>query len=151
MHCASCVESIEKSLNNVNGVREASVNLATNKAIIRFDETVSSPSDLENAIIEAGYTPLIQKVTSSPEPGHVKFKVIGMNSSHCEGVVTKVISNLNGVRNVQASFGSALAVIDFDPLQISGAEIKQAIDEAGYEAVDQKSSKEDLLAMENSG
>jgi Cu+-exporting ATPase len=28
MHCASCVSAVEKSLNNVKGVEEASVNLA---------------------------------------------------------------------------------------------------------------------------
>ena len=34
MHCASCVRVIERTLQKVEGVKEASVNLATNKVIV---------------------------------------------------------------------------------------------------------------------
>ena len=57
MHCASCVATIEKALNSVSGVEEASVNLATNKATIRYDAHTSTISVLEQAIRNAGYTP----------------------------------------------------------------------------------------------
>src|SRR5207249_11827994 len=37
MTCASCVKRIEKALNRVAGVQDASVNLATEKAKVVFD------------------------------------------------------------------------------------------------------------------
>ena len=37
MSCAACVRRVEKALAGVDGVREASVNLATEKATMVFD------------------------------------------------------------------------------------------------------------------
>lgn len=55
MTCASCVGRIERALQAVPGVVEASVNLATEKASIRFVVGVVQPSDLEAAVRAAGY------------------------------------------------------------------------------------------------
>jgi Cu+-exporting ATPase len=53
MHCASCVSRIERALGELDGVEEASVNLATGRA------TVSGPGlelqELEAAVARAGY------------------------------------------------------------------------------------------------
>ena len=37
MHCAACAQTIEKALSNVEGVREASVNFATETAYVDYD------------------------------------------------------------------------------------------------------------------
>ena len=37
MGCASCAIKIEKSLDNLEGVQEAQVNLATEKATVKYD------------------------------------------------------------------------------------------------------------------
>lgn len=57
MSCASCVARVEKALAKVPGVKTVQVNLATNEARIRLDETQSSVQDLEEAIRAAGYEP----------------------------------------------------------------------------------------------
>ena len=44
MTCASCVRRIEKALNRVEGVTEASVNLATEKASVVFDPALCRSS-----------------------------------------------------------------------------------------------------------
>ncbi|MGH3007168.1 MAG: heavy metal translocating P-type ATPase, partial [Gaiellaceae bacterium] len=53
MTCASCAAHIERRLNGLEGV-EASVNLATEKAAVRFDERVGV-GDLLRAVEAAGY------------------------------------------------------------------------------------------------
>jgi AraC family transcriptional regulator, L-rhamnose operon regulatory protein RhaS len=53
MTCASCVARIERRLNGLEGV-EASVNLASEKAAVRFDERVAV-EDLIRAVESAGY------------------------------------------------------------------------------------------------
>ncbi|MGH8071846.1 MAG: heavy metal translocating P-type ATPase [Candidatus Entotheonellia bacterium] len=55
MTCASCVRRIEKALGKVNGVREASVNLATGKARVAFDPAVAHVDQLKAAVEKAGY------------------------------------------------------------------------------------------------
>ena len=53
MTCASCAARIERKLNDLEGV-EASVNLASEKAAVRFDERVAV-EDLVHAVEAAGY------------------------------------------------------------------------------------------------
>ena len=56
MTCASCVRRIEKALQKVEGVSEASVNLATGKARVDFDAAVATVDQLRAAVEKAGYT-----------------------------------------------------------------------------------------------
>jgi Cu+-exporting ATPase len=53
MTCASCAARIERKLNDLEGV-DASVNLASEKAAVRFDERVAV-EDLLRAVENAGY------------------------------------------------------------------------------------------------
>ncbi|HXQ96304.1 MAG TPA: heavy metal translocating P-type ATPase [Candidatus Acidoferrales bacterium] len=55
MTCASCVNRIERFLNRTEGVQAASVNLATERATIRFLPGVTGRAELVGAIEAAGY------------------------------------------------------------------------------------------------
>ncbi|TBG09187.1 heavy metal translocating P-type ATPase [Rhizobium leguminosarum] len=57
MTCSSCVSRVERALKVVPGVVEASVNLATEKATIRFAAGAVSQRTLEDAVRAAGYEP----------------------------------------------------------------------------------------------
>lgn len=61
MHCASCVGLIERSLSKTTGVKEASVNLATEKATVTFDDAVCGPLEIASAVANVGYTALIEQ------------------------------------------------------------------------------------------
>lgn len=54
MTCAGCVASVEKALRNVPGVDTASVNLATNRALVEAQPQVT-PQALLGAVQRAGY------------------------------------------------------------------------------------------------
>ena len=56
MTCAACVRRIEKGLRAVPGVHEATVNLVTQRASIRFDPSATSAATLAGAVEKAGYT-----------------------------------------------------------------------------------------------
>lgn len=55
MTCASCVNRIEKVLKKNPGVLDASVNLATEKAKINFDNKILNPQKIIELIVKAGY------------------------------------------------------------------------------------------------
>ncbi|HEX5467175.1 MAG TPA: heavy metal translocating P-type ATPase [Candidatus Limnocylindrales bacterium] len=55
MTCASCVNRIERFLGRTDGVLSASVNLATERATVRFDPAVAGRSELVKAVESAGY------------------------------------------------------------------------------------------------
>ncbi len=55
MTCASCVARIEKALAAVPGVTSAAVNLATERAVVRYPAGPVTRSLLENAVRTSGY------------------------------------------------------------------------------------------------
>ncbi|MDX1529955.1 MAG: heavy metal translocating P-type ATPase [Rhodothermales bacterium] len=58
MTCAACVGRVERALRNVPGVLEATVNLATERARIRYLVGATTPAAFRAAVREAGYEPL---------------------------------------------------------------------------------------------
>src|SRR5688500_12765788 len=55
MTCASCVNRIERFLNRADGVAEANVNLATERATVRFDPALIDRTGIVATIEAAGY------------------------------------------------------------------------------------------------
>ncbi len=55
MTCASCVGRVERALLKAPGVLEASVNLATETATVRYAERAISPRDIAAIVTDAGY------------------------------------------------------------------------------------------------
>ena len=55
MTCAACVAAVEKALERVQGVQEVVVNLATEKAFIKYDTKQASIVDLREAVRSQGY------------------------------------------------------------------------------------------------
>lgn len=55
MHCASCVRRIERKLAGLNGVVRASVNLATEKATVEYEQGRITPDEIKSAIRDIGY------------------------------------------------------------------------------------------------
>jgi Cu+-exporting ATPase len=66
MTCASCAGRVERRLNDLAGV-EASVNLATEKAAVRYDETTVAVDDLLRVVQAAGYEASLAPAESDPE------------------------------------------------------------------------------------
>ena len=55
MTCAACVAAVEKALERVHGVKEVVVNLATEKAFVKYDPKQASIVDLREAVRSQGY------------------------------------------------------------------------------------------------
>ncbi|MBI2778097.1 MAG: heavy-metal-associated domain-containing protein, partial [Chloroflexi bacterium] len=61
MTCASCVNRIERYLRKVDGILEASVNLATESASVRYDPRRVGLDDLRASVEAAGYEARIER------------------------------------------------------------------------------------------
>ena len=55
MHCQSCAMLIEMTVNELDGVQEAKVDLAANTTVVTFDPDQLAPDDIVAAIIKTGY------------------------------------------------------------------------------------------------
>lgn len=56
MHCAACSRAVERALKKTDGVEEANVNIATEKASLVFDDKKLKYKDIVKAITKAGYS-----------------------------------------------------------------------------------------------
>lgn len=57
MTCAACVTRVERALRRVPGVEDATVNLATETAQVRWTQGVGDEIQLRRAVRAAGYVP----------------------------------------------------------------------------------------------
>ncbi|HZJ83965.1 MAG TPA: heavy metal translocating P-type ATPase [Syntrophomonadaceae bacterium] len=55
MSCAACSARIEKRLNRMEGVSQVAVNLATNKAVVEYDDDVLAIENITSAIDKLGF------------------------------------------------------------------------------------------------
>lgn len=69
MTCASCVARVEKSLARLPGVEKAAVNLATEKATVKFDPSKTSADEMAKAVGEAGYKLVLPQTAVNPSDG----------------------------------------------------------------------------------
>src|SRR2546421_2929904 len=66
MTCASCAMRIEKGLKKVPGVKEASVNLATEQAAVVYNPTQADVQQMMRSVEAVGYKAILQ-VASAQE------------------------------------------------------------------------------------
>jgi copper chaperone len=64
----------------------------------------------------------------------VELKVEGMDCEGCVKSVTRMLSGVAGVENVDVSLEKALARVTYDPAKAGPAELKRAVERAGYKA-----------------
>lgn len=55
MMCAMCVAHVRKAIESLEGVKDVNVNLASNSALIEYDESKISPAKIKEAVVAAGY------------------------------------------------------------------------------------------------
>lgn len=59
MTCTNCSARIEKALNKKEGVTNAYVNFATEKAVVSFDSNVMTTEAIEQTVAKAGYSAIL--------------------------------------------------------------------------------------------
>lgn len=61
MSCASCASNVEKAVNQIAGVKEASVNLATEKMMVSFDKKQVNVKAIEDVVEKVGYKAILEQ------------------------------------------------------------------------------------------
>ncbi|MGL5530878.1 MAG: copper ion binding protein, partial [Culicoidibacterales bacterium] len=97
MNCASCAQKIEQSIKKLPGTQEVSVNIATEKMKVIYDETSLSEVAIIQAVIDAGYGVVIQTKKNT-------FEINGMNCASCAQKIENDLGKLAGVKEVTVNF-----------------------------------------------
>src|SRR5665648_784131 len=127
MTCASCVARNEKALRKVEGVDDASVNFATEKATIAFDPEVVSADELVHAVEAAGYGVVTAQAV---------LPILGMTCASCVSRVERALRKPAGVLRADVNLATEKATVTYIPGQASHADLVAAVAAAGYEVIE---------------
>src|SRR5215216_7826687 len=126
MTCASCVRRVERTLSEKEGVAEASVNFAAEKARVTYDPTTTIPDDLIGAIRDAGYGADVREAT---------FGVTGMTCASCVGRVERALEKVPGVLDVSVNLANEKATVRYLGGEVEPRYLGKAVEGAGYGTV----------------
>ena len=148
MTCASCVNRVEKAITKIEGVERAAVNLATERAAVAYDPAQTNLDAIAGAVERAGYG--VGELPAEPEPVAVLtipaplatdeagaameavLPIEGMTCASCVRRVERSLAKVPGVEDASVNFATEQAVVRFDPAQASLADLRAAVDKAGY-------------------
>ena len=127
MHCAACAASLEKNFNKAEGITKASVNIATERAVVEFDETKVSDAMLEEIVKKSGFAVVAEKTEKT-----LQMKIGGMHCAACATTLEKALSRLNGVSMAAVNIATEKAVVTYDPSVLTLNDIENAVKKSGY-------------------
>ncbi|MBS0685775.1 heavy metal translocating P-type ATPase [Streptococcus suis] len=128
MTCASCALTVEKAVGKLAGVEEASVNLATEKLSVSYDEKLLGLEDIRQAVEKAGYQLVDNLVTES-------YDISGMTCASCAMTVEKALGKLEGVEEVSVNLATEKATIRYSHDKQNPASLEKAVEQAGYQLI----------------
>jgi len=127
MSCASCAARIEKGLASLEGVSQATVNFAAEKATVLFHPDQTDLPRLIKKVEDIGYSAKVEKVV---------LPIQGMTCASCVSKVEKTIRSLKGVVQVNVNLATERATIEYLPSIASIRDFKTAIQGAGYQILE---------------
>jgi P-type Cu+ transporter len=131
MTCASCVRRVERALSKQEGVAEASVNFAAEKASVTYESAATSPEELIGAIQYAGYGADVRDTT---------FGVTGMTCASCVRRVERALEKVPGVLEANVNLATEKATVGYIAGVVELRDLQRAVEGAGYEVVREEES-----------
>lgn len=131
MTCAACAARVEKVVSKMAGITSASVNFATESLSVEYDEGVASRQKINEVIEKAGYGTV--EISTISE---VTIPIGGMTCASCSARVEKVLGKLEGITSATVNLATEKATVHYDTQQIKLSTIRQAIEKAGYQALE---------------
>ncbi|WP_025094103.1 heavy metal translocating P-type ATPase [Bacillus safensis] len=127
MTCAACAGRIEKGLNRLEGVEDASVNLALETSHIIYETEQLTPDDLKRKVQSLGYDVVMEQA---------EFDIEGMTCAACANRIEKKINRMDGVDHGSVNFALETLQVTYHPGQTSANDIKDAVQSIGYSLIE---------------
>jgi Cu+-exporting ATPase len=132
MTCASCVRNVERALSKTEGVSEAAVNFATERAHISFDPTQVSVQHMIERVEKAGY---------GVATATIDLPITGMTCASCVRNVERAINKASGVLSVSVNLATEKASVTYLPGSVRRSDLVKAVEKAGYGVLETSSAE----------
>jgi P-type Cu+ transporter len=144
MTCGACTSAVESGFKDVAGVKEFSISLVTERAVIEHDTTLLSPEKIAEIIEDRGFGATIvdtkkvakARATSNSQSSIATTTVAieGMTCGACTSAVEGGFAGVDGMLRFNISLLAERAVITHDTTKLSAEKIAEIIDDRGFEA-----------------
>lgn len=125
MSCAACAARVEKGLSRMEGVLSARVNFAAESTAVDYDPDLIKPGDLVEKIKQLGYDVPSEKL---------ELSIGGMSCAACSARIEKRLKATPGVVHATVNLAVEKASIEYNPAEVSAADLINAVILLGYEA-----------------
>src|SRR3712207_3325642 len=133
MSCAACAKAVERICKKQDGIREARVNLATEKLSIEYNEQELDFNKLEKAIEKGGFK-LIYNYKN------IILNVQGMSCAACAKSIEKICYKINGVKNASVNLATEKLNLVYDTDEVELSYIKEKVNKGGFQLRDELSN-----------
>jgi len=131
MTCAACAKAVERATKKLEGVQESSVNLATEKLSITYDEAKVTVEEIQKAVEKAGYKASLDAITRS-------FRIEGMTCAACAKAIERATRKLDGVIESNVNLATEKLTVVYEPSRVRFPDIRKAVEKAGYKAFEEE-------------
>ncbi len=125
MHCAACVAAVERALNGHSAISHASVNLATESALVQYDPRGITLEEIHGIIEDTGYGVRL-------ESERMQLGIGGMTCVACAGSVEATLGRVPGVESASVDLSNERAIVRYDPSVASVEDLVAAVESTGY-------------------
>ncbi|MCL1912728.1 MAG: heavy metal translocating P-type ATPase [Eubacteriaceae bacterium] len=132
MTCAACSARVERTVSRLPGIAQASVNLASEKLFVEYDESVADLIQIRDAITKIGYEPGEDKAAEAK----ATIAIGGMTCAACAARVEKALGRIDGVGSVSVNLATERAAIVYNPQKTRLLAIREVITKTGYEPLE---------------
>lgn len=126
MHCASCVLSLNKTFEKVEGVESVDADLASNKLHLTVNPKKLPFDEIETLVKNLGFELYTDEVT---------LKLNGMHCASCVMNVENFLIRLDGIFDVKADLTSQTARINYDKTKVTVKDMEEVINSLGFEVL----------------
>lgn len=126
MHCASCVLSLNKTFEKVEGVESVDADLASNKLHLTVNPKNLPFDEIETLVKNLGFELHTDEVT---------LKLNGMHCASCVMNVENFLIRLDGIFDVKADLTSQTARINYDKTKVTVKDMEEVINSLGFEVL----------------
>lgn len=123
MTCAACSNRIEKGLSRLEGVDEATINLALEQGQLKYDASVVDEATIIKKVQALGYDVVTE---------HAEFDVVGMTCAACANRIEKRLNRMDGVQSAPVNFALETVNVTYNPAEVSMSDMEQVITKLGF-------------------
>lgn len=146
MTCGACTSAVEGAFKDVAGIKNFSISLLSERAVIEHDTTVISPATLAETIEDAGFDAkvldTVAQVLERPRSKKDKknnaltttIDVEGMTCGACTSAIESGFKDVEGVYQFNISLLANRAVLVHDPAKLTAEQIVEIIEDRGFDA-----------------